>query len=97
MTAPSAGARFVLERRSAEVGAYAIYDVSIATTEVTYRATATLHDNGSVEFEAVGSPAPADLMDRLVMFARLTARSAPARRVEGVTTWPARVTRWRPR
>jgi hypothetical protein len=96
MTAPSAGARFVLERRAVSAGAFAVYDASIATAEVTYRADATLHDDGTVELFAVGEPAPAALMEKLTMFAKLTARSAPSRRAEGVPVWPARVTRWRP-
>jgi hypothetical protein len=96
MTTPSTGARFVLERRATSAAASAVYDASIATAEVTYRAEATLHDDGTVELLAVGEPAPVALMEKLAMFAKLTARSAPARRIEGVPTWPARVTRWRP-
>lgn len=111
MNAPSAGARYTLERRSqseaaegaasgaaagAAVGSSARYDATIATPAITYRAELTLRDDGEVTLAFVGDKAPEAFEKALAMFAKLTARSAPARREEGVPVWPARVTRWRP-
>ncbi len=106
MTAPSAGARYTLERRppSEPAGAAtqdaqdssARYDATIATPAITYRAELTLRDDGEVSLTFVGDKPPEPFEKALAMFAKLTARSAPARREEGVPVWPARVTRWRP-
>lgn len=100
MITPSSGARFLLERSDGAADrpvASARYAASIATPEVTYRAAATLHDDGTVELVDEGPAAPEELRAQLLMFARLTARGAPARRAEGLAQWPARVQRWRPR
>lgn len=104
MTSPSAGARYTLERRSqseptegaAPGGSSARYDATIATPAATYRAELTLRDDGEVTLAFVGAAPPEAFEKALAMFAKLTARSAPARRDEGVPVWPARVTRWRP-
>jgi hypothetical protein len=98
MTAPSAGARYVLERHATgekDGLAYADYTAEIATPTVTYRAALTLREDGTFDLAPLGEPAPEALHKTLAMFAKLTARSAPARRTEGVPVWPARVTRWR--
>ncbi|MBK7536698.1 MAG: hypothetical protein IPI49_15290 [Myxococcales bacterium] len=112
MTSPSTGARYLLERRGGSSGASsggssggassggasaALYDGEISTPEACFRAEATLHDDGAVELVDVGPAAPAELRAQLLMFARLTARGAPARRAEGLAEWPQRVQRWRPR
>ncbi|MEZ4361150.1 MAG: hypothetical protein R3B48_13275 [Kofleriaceae bacterium] len=97
MTSPaSAGARFTLLRCAPGSDAAARYDATIQAGEASYRAELTLRDDGTVEAQPLGEPAPAALWDKLIMFARLTARGAPSRRAEGVVVWPARVTRWRP-
>lgn len=98
-SAPSAGARYLLVRRSQEEEgglSCARYDAEIATAAVSYRAELLLREDGSFELAPVGEPAPEELQKALGMFAKLTARGAPARRTEGVPVWPARVTRWRP-
>jgi hypothetical protein len=100
-SAPSAGARYTLERRGAATDApdsasSARYDATITTPDVTYRAELLLHDDGTFELAFVGAAAPEPLHKALAMFAKLTARAAPARRTEGIPVWPARVTRWRP-
>lgn len=98
MTAPSAGARFLLERHTSgekDGLAYADYTAEIATPTVTYRAALTLREDGTFDVAPLGDPAPEELQKTLAMFAKLTARSAPSRRTEGVPLWPARVTRWR--
>lgn len=112
MTSPSAGARYTLERRSqsepsegaapggasgaSPSGSSARYDATIATPAATYRAELTLRDDGEVTLAFVGDAPPEAFEKALAMFAKLTARSAPSRREEGVPVWPARVTRWRP-
>jgi len=101
-TLPSAGARYTLERRGTAADApdaapSARYDATIATPDVTYVAELMLHDDGTFELTFVGDAVPSEgLQKALAMFAKLTARSAPARRADGVPVWPARVTRWRP-
>lgn len=104
MNAPSAGARYTLERRSQSeptegagpAGSSARYEATIATPAATYRAELTLRDDGEVTLAFIGDAPPESFEKALAMFAKLTARSAPARRDEGVPVWPARVTRWRP-
>lgn len=101
MNAPSAGARYTLERRSQSEpseggGSSARYEATIATPAITYRAELTLRDDGEVTLAFIGDAPPESFEKALAMFAKLTARSAPARRDEGVPVWPARVTRWRP-
>lgn len=103
--APSAGARYLLVRRSQEAQggqACARYDATVTTAEAIYRAELLLREDGSFEMTpvldaAADAPAlPEPLAKALGMFAKLTARGAPSRRTEGVPLWPARVTRWRP-
>lgn len=76
--------------------ASARYTGEIATPSVTYRADLLLREDGTFDLTWVGEAAPESMHKQLSMFAKLTARSAPARREEGVPIWPARVTRWRP-
>ncbi len=99
--APSAGARYTLERRGTASDApneatSARYDATIATPELTYEAELTLHEDGTFEMAFLGAAPPEALQKALGMFVKLTARSAPSRREDGVPVWPARVTRWRP-
>ncbi|MGE5184053.1 MAG: hypothetical protein ACM31C_18410 [Acidobacteriota bacterium] len=91
--APEAGARFLLELDSAGDAASAAYRVAIYTPGEVYEGTATLDDEGGVTL-AIDAPAP--LVERLEMFAKLTARAAGKRREDGLPAWPARVLRWRP-
>ena len=91
---PSEGARFLLERTSADEGATATYKASIYTPDAVASTTATVTDDGTA---ALGSPtgAPGDLDERLVNIAKLVARDAPKRREDGLVVWPARIMRWR--
>lgn len=90
---PTEGARFLLERLS-EDGARASYRASIYTPDAVFSTTATLADDGAVEL-AGPTGAPAELEDKLAMFAKLTARGAVRREEDGLARWPARVLRWR--
>jgi len=85
-------ARFLLER-TADHGARASYRAAILTADTTFEGTATLCDDGSVE---LAIEAPAELADKLHMFAKLLARGATKRRDDGLVVWPARLLRWRP-
>jgi hypothetical protein len=101
-SAPTAGARYTLERVGTSADApdsatSARYTATIATHAIKYLAELTLHEDGTFELAFPASPAPPEALQKaLGMFAKLTARSAPARRTDGVPVWPARVTRWRP-
>jgi hypothetical protein len=77
---PTAGARYVLERV-----ADAHYTGRIYTPDATYEYDVRMSDELTLEVR--GTAAPEELEDKLRMFARLTARSAPP--------WPERITRWR--
>jgi hypothetical protein len=79
--------------RVEDLGARARYRVEIVTADTTYTGAATLGDDGAVE---LAIDAPAELVARLQMFAKLLARGAPKRREDGLATWPQRLTRWRP-
>jgi hypothetical protein len=88
-------ARFLLERlQVAEGGTRASYRAAILTADKTYEGTATLGDDGSTELALEG--ASAELFGKLQMFAKLLARGAAKRRIDGLAVWPARVQRWRP-
>ncbi|MCX5744459.1 MAG: hypothetical protein NT062_18365 [Proteobacteria bacterium] len=89
---PTEGARFLLERRSAEAGPHADYACVIVTPDAEYPVAATLVDDGDVTL--VGD-APEELRATLAMFGKLVARGAAKRREDGLTAWPARVMRWR--
>jgi hypothetical protein len=89
---PTEGARFLLERERDE-GTRAEYRVAVFTSDATYQGRATLADDGTVELDAGGAPEP--LAAVLLTIARLTARSAPKKREDGLPPWPARVLRWR--
>ena len=91
---PSEGARFVLERTSADDGATATYKVSIYTPDTVDASTATLTDDGTATL-AAPTGAPSELDERLVNLAKLVARDAPKRREDGLVVWPARIMRWR--
>ena len=77
---PTAGARYVLERV-----ADAHYTGRIHAPEATYEYDVRCADE--IALEVRGTSAPAELEDKLRMFAKLMARAAPP--------WPERVTRWR--
>jgi hypothetical protein len=91
---PTEGARFLLEReREEEGGVRAAYRAAIYTPAATYTGRATLCDDGTAEVTCEG--ASEELLAGLLMFAKLTARSAPKKREDGLPPWPARVLRWR--
>jgi hypothetical protein len=91
---PSEGARFLLERTSADDGATATYKASIYTPDAVVSTTASLTDDGTASL-AAPTGAAADLDDRLLNIAKLVARDAPKRRDDGLVVWPARIMRWR--
>jgi hypothetical protein len=88
---PTEGARFLLERVSAE-DTRAEYRVVIYTPTATHEGRATLDDDGTA---AVTLDAPEELAATMQMLAKLTARSAAKKREDGLPPWPARVLRWR--
>jgi hypothetical protein len=91
---PAAGARFLLElERASPDGTQAEYRVAIYTPDATYAGTAFLVDDGTARVEA--AEASDDLLAMLQMLAKLTARSAPKKREDGLPPWPQRVLRWR--
>jgi hypothetical protein len=98
---PTEGARFLLERAAAAESPVpsdvsAVYRVAIYTPDATFEGRATLADDGSVELVMVGDAVPPnELVAMLEMQARLVARGAAKRRVDGLPAWPARVLRWR--
>ena len=89
---PTEGARYLLERRE-DRGASATYRAVIYTKDATYEGIATLADDGTATVDV--ADVPEDLLAALAMLAKLTARSAPKKREEGLPPWPARVLRWR--
>ena len=92
---PQTGARFVLELVSeADDGTTAQYRAVIATPTDELESTATLSDDGEVTLPPLG--APRNLEGALHMFAKLVARGASKRRLDGLAVWPHRVMRWRP-
>ena len=91
---PSEGARFLLERTSADDGATATYKASIYRPDAIDSTTAILTEDGVASL-ATPTGAPADLDDRLLNIAKLVARDAPKRREDGLVVWPARIMRWR--
>ena len=91
---PQAGARFLLELdRIADDGTQAEYRVAIFTPEATIEGRAVLVEDGTATVDATG--ASEDLLAKLKMLAKLTARSAPKKREDGLPPWPQRVLRWR--
>ena len=91
---PQAGARFVLElERASADGTRADYRVAIYTPDATHTGTAVLVEDGSADVAIEGSSE--DLVATLKMIAKLTARSAPKKREDGLSPWPSRVMRWR--
>lgn len=92
---PQTGARFLLELVSeADDRTSATYRAVIATPSDEMESTATLSDDGEVTLPAMG--APKNLEGALAMFAKLVARGATKRRIDGMPVWPQRVMRWRP-
>ncbi len=91
---PSEGARFLLERTSADEGASATYKASIYTPDAVVSTTANLADDGTASL-AGPTGAAGDLDERLTNIAKLVARDAPKRREDGLVVWPARIMRWR--
>ena len=89
---PTEGARFLLVLEQ-EAGASARYRAAIYTPDATYEGHAQLHDEGTATVDVAG--APDELLATLQMLAKLTARSAPKKREDGLPPWPARVLRWR--
>lgn len=96
---PTAGARFVLERRAADADG-ARYDGRILTPDATFAFDVRLEPGGEPQLapraaDVDAGPAPDELVRGLAMFARLTARGVARRVEDGLPPWPARVTRWR--
>ena len=83
---PTDGARYLLELDTS-TDATARYRAWILTPASTLEYTADLTSAAEPALAPLGDAAPAELHDRLTMFARLLARSAPP--------WPHRVLRWR--
>jgi hypothetical protein len=102
---PTEGARFLLERvREEEGGVRAVYRTAIYTPDATYEGTATLADDGTATLgdqlsglrtDGASTKASEELVATLQMLAKLTARSAPKKREDGLPPWPARILRWR--
>jgi hypothetical protein len=92
--APEAGARFLFDLASDD-GATARYRAAVLTPDERFDYDAVLGDDGSVAMTERGAAAPQALEDALRMIARLTARSAPKKREDGLPPWPHRVLRWR--
>ena len=88
---PTEGVRLLLERERDD-GHAAAYKAAIYTPGATHEGHATLFDDGTVRIEL---PAPGELVEMMLMLARLTARAAAKKREDGVAPWPARVLRWR--
>lgn len=83
---PTDGARYVLELdTSSDAGAR--YRAWIVTPSSAFAYAADLAPATEPSLAALGDAAPSDVLDRLTMFARLLARSAPP--------WPHRIVRWR--
>lgn len=83
---PTDGARYLLELAAA-TDTTARYRAWILTPSASFTYTADLTAAAEPALTPTGAPAPTDLLDRLTMFARLLARSAPP--------WPHRHLRWR--
>lgn len=99
---PTEGARFLLEReRELAEGTSAVYRTAIYTPDTTFTGVATLADDGTatvahpISAGAAPTKAPEDLVAKLRMLAKLTARSASKKREDGLPPWPSRVLRWR--
>lgn len=88
---PTEGARFLLERVTAE-DTRAEYRAVVYTPAATHEGRAILVDDGTAD---VVLDAPEDLTATMQMLAKLTARSAAKKREDGLPPWPARVLRWR--
>jgi hypothetical protein len=83
---PTDGARYVLELDTS-TDASAHYRAWIVTPSSAYPYAAELAPATEPSLAALGAAAPPEQLDRLTMFARLLARSAPP--------WPHRIVRWR--
>jgi hypothetical protein len=83
---PTDGARYVLELDTSD-HAGARYRAWVVTPSAAFAYTATLAPATEPAMSPVADAAPTELHDRLTMFARLLARSAPP--------WPHRIVRWR--
>ena len=92
--APEAGARFLFDLVGDD-GASARYRAAVLTPAERFDYDAVLEDDGSVTLTALAAPAPDELEGALRMIAKLTARSAPKKREDGLPPWPHRVLRWR--
>jgi hypothetical protein len=83
---PTDGARYLLELDTSG-DATARYRAWILTPTSTFAYAADLGAAAEPTLAPLGDAAPAELVSRLTMFAKLLARSAPP--------WPHRVLRWR--
>jgi hypothetical protein len=92
--APEVGARFLLELVGDD-GDRARYRAAVITPEARFDYDAVLVEDGVATLAVRGDPAPAELEAALQTVAKLTARSAPKKREDGLPPWPHRVLRWR--
>lgn len=93
---PTAGARFLLERESVAADhRRARYRALVLTPDATYAYAGDLVAGDEPALAPTGAPAPDDLVDTLVMLARLTARGVDKRLADGMPPWPERILRWR--
>jgi hypothetical protein len=92
--APEVGARFLLEIVGDD-GTRARYRAAVLTPEARFDYDAVLVDDGTATLAVRGAAAPAELEAGLQMLAKLTARSAPKKREDGLPPWPHRLLRWR--
>ena len=91
---PTDGARFLLERGDVD-GDGCVYRATIYTPTASFAYRARLATSGEVELQPLDLAAPVALHAALAMFAKLTARAAASKIVDGNEPWPARVLRWR--
>jgi hypothetical protein len=92
--APEVGARFLLELVGDD-GDRARYRAAVITPEARFDYDAVLVEDGVATLAVRGDAAPAELEAALQTVAKLTARSAPKKREDGLPPWPHRVLRWR--
>lgn len=93
---PSAGARFLFERKSVGPdGAAAVYAAAIFTPDARIDYDVDMALDGSYDVRPRAEPADAELTKKLDTIARLIARSAASKKRDGLLPWPHRVLRWR--
>ena len=93
---PSEGARFLFERTSqSDDLSEAHYRAAIYTPGERFEYTVQMRIDGWFESAVQGTPAPAELANKLDTMAKLIARSAKNKQGDSLPPWPHRVMRWR--